>query len=117
MNLLIKQWIYSWKRNISKKKKPVKKETYFHSFENKQVVIAIFLTGSFVFMNGFHSQFKAGKMNSTHSVPGFSNPNQKVHGLFHFYNAGIYKKDQNQLKKHLSLGFQNRKPQKTDFLY
>ena len=32
-------------------------------------------------------------------APGFSNPNQKVHGLFHFYIAGIYETDQNQLKK------------------
>ena len=28
-------------------------------------------------------------------VPGFSNPNQKVHGIFHFYIAGMYKTDQN----------------------
>ena len=32
-------------------------------------------------------------------VPGFSNPNQKDHRLFQFYIAGIYKTDQNQLKK------------------
>ena len=32
-------------------------------------------------------------------VPGFSNPNQKVHELFHFYIAVMYKTDQNQLKK------------------
>ena len=31
--------------------------------------------------------------------PDFSNQNQRVHGLFHFYVAGIYKKDQNELKK------------------
>ena len=37
--------------------------------------------------------------NYTQCVPGFSNPDQKVHGLFHFYIAGIYKTDQNQLKK------------------
>ena len=28
-------------------------------------------------------------------APGFPNPNQKVHGIFHFYIAGMYKKDQN----------------------
>ena len=33
------------------------------------------------------------------SPPAFSNPNQKVRGLFHFYIAGIYGTDQNQLKK------------------
>ena len=32
-------------------------------------------------------------------APCFSNPNQKVHGLFHFYITSIYKTDQNQLKK------------------
>ena len=32
--------------------------------------------------------------NSTQCVPGFSNPNQKVHGLFHFYVLGICKTDQ-----------------------
>ena len=32
-------------------------------------------------------------------APVFSNPKQKVHWLFHFYISGIYKKDQNQLKK------------------
>ena len=36
---------------------------------------------------------------SSQCAPGFSNPNQKVHGLFHFYIAGIHKTDQNQLKK------------------
>ena len=28
-------------------------------------------------------------------APGFSNPNQKVHGIFHFYVASIYKTNQN----------------------
>ena len=32
-------------------------------------------------------------------APGFSNPNQKVHGLFHFHIADMYKTDQNHLKK------------------
>ena len=36
---------------------------------------------------------------SSQCAPGFSNPNQKFHGLFHFYIVGIYKTDQNQLKK------------------
>ena len=31
----------------------------------------------------------------TQCAPGFSNPNQKVHGTFHFYVEGLYKKDQN----------------------
>ena len=35
----------------------------------------------------------------TQCVRAFSNPIQKVHGLFHFYIAGIPKTDQNQLKK------------------
>ena len=32
-------------------------------------------------------------------VPEFSNPKQKVHGLFQFYIAGKYETIQNQLKK------------------
>ena len=31
---------------------------------------------------------------NTQCVPGFFNQNQKVHGLFHFYIAGIHKTDQ-----------------------
>ena len=34
--------------------------------------------------------------NASQCFPGFSNPNQKVHGLFHFYIAGICKTDQNE---------------------
>ena len=37
-------------------------------------------------------------------VPGFFNPNKKVHGLFHFYNAILYKIVQNQLKKPSVIG-------------
>ena len=32
---------------------------------------------------------------STQCASGFSNPNQKVHGIFHFYIVGMYKTDQN----------------------
>ena len=32
--------------------------------------------------------------NNAHCAPGFSNPNQKVHGIFHFYIAGMYRIDQ-----------------------
>ena len=35
----------------------------------------------------------------TQCAPGFSFPTQKVHGIFHFNIAGMYKTDQNQLKK------------------
>ena len=35
----------------------------------------------------------------TQCAPGFSNPNQKVHGLFHFYNGVMHMTVQNQLKK------------------
>ena len=46
---------------------------------------------------------KSGEFSITHlnaqCVPVFSNPNQKVHGLIHFYIAGIHETDQNQLKK------------------
>ena len=37
-------------------------------------------------------------------APGFFNPNKKVHGLFHFYNAIVYKIVQNQLKKPSVIG-------------
>ena len=37
-------------------------------------------------------------------APGFFNPNQKVHGLFHFYNADMHKTVQNQLKKPSVIG-------------
>ena len=37
-------------------------------------------------------------------APGFFNLNQKVHGLFDFYNAVIYIKVQNQLKKPSVIG-------------
>ena len=37
-------------------------------------------------------------------APGFFNPNQKVHGLFHFYNAVVYKTVENQLKKPSVIG-------------
>ena len=37
-------------------------------------------------------------------APGFFNPNKKVHGLFHFYNAILYKIVQNQLKKPSVIG-------------
>ena len=30
----------------------------------------------------------------TQCVPGFSNPNQKVNGIFDFYIAGMYKTNQ-----------------------
>ena len=40
-------------------------------------------------------------------APGFSNPNQKAHELFHFYIAGINKKDNNQLKKQLIIRLKN----------
>ena len=43
--------------------------------------------------------FKTTSTYSPQCVPGFSNPNQKVHGLFHFYIAFRCKTDQNQLKK------------------
>ena len=39
------------------------------------------------------------KISRTQCVPVFSNPNQKVHVLFHFYIANRHKTDQNQLKK------------------
>ena len=46
---------------------------------------------------------KKGKKNflivKAQCAPGFSNPNQKVNGLFHFYIVVMHKKDQNQLKK------------------
>ena len=35
----------------------------------------------------------------TQCAPGFFNPNQKVHGIFHFYVEGLYKTDQNQFEK------------------
>ena len=37
-------------------------------------------------------------------APGFFNPNQKVHGLFHFYNADMHKTVKNQLKKPSVIG-------------
>ena len=37
-------------------------------------------------------------------APGFFNPNQKVHGLFDFYNAVMHKTVQNQLKKPSVIG-------------
>ena len=37
-------------------------------------------------------------------APAFFNPNQKVHGLFHFYNADMHKTVQNQLKKPSVIG-------------
>ena len=37
-------------------------------------------------------------------APGFFNPNQKVHGLYHFYKAVIYKRIQDQLKKPSDIG-------------
>ena len=36
---------------------------------------------------------------NTQCTPTFSNPDQKVHGVFHFYIAVICKKIQNPLKK------------------
>ena len=40
----------------------------------------------------------------TQCAPGIFNPNQKVHGLFHFYNADMHKTVQNQLKKPSVIG-------------
>ena len=37
-------------------------------------------------------------------APGIFKPNQKVHGLFHFYNADMHKIDKNQLKKPSIIG-------------
>ena len=37
-------------------------------------------------------------------APSFSNPNQKVHRLFHFYNADMHKTVKNQLKKPSVIG-------------
>ena len=37
-------------------------------------------------------------------APGSFNLNQKVHGLYHFYKAVIYKTIQNQLKKPSVIG-------------
>ena len=50
-------------------------------------------------------------------APGFFNPNQKGHGLFHFYIAVICKTDQNQLKKTWSSGLQNSNPKKNPIFY
>ena len=41
-------------------------------------------------------------------APGFFNPNQKVHGLFHFYKAFIYETIKNQLKKSSDIGLPNQ---------
>ena len=40
----------------------------------------------------------------TQCAPGFSNLNQKVHGLFHFYNADMHKRVKNQLKNPSVIG-------------
>ena len=44
------------------------------------------------------------KYYSAQCAPGFSNPNQKVHGLFQFYNADMHKTVKNQLKKPSIIG-------------
>ena len=50
--------------------------------------------------------FRKHKMDetTTQCAPGVFNPNQKVHGLFHFYNAVMHKTVQNQLKKPSVIG-------------
>ena len=42
--------------------------------------------------------------NFTQCAPGFFNPNQKFHGLFHFYNADMHKNVKDQLKKPSIIG-------------
>ena len=48
-------------------------------------------------------------------APGFFNPNQKVHGLFHFYKAFIYETIQNQLKKPSDIGLPKQQSSKNRF--
>ena len=48
-----------------------------------------------VSIEGFVYENKETIALSPQCAPGFSNPNQKVHGIFHFCIAGMYKKDQN----------------------
>ena len=52
-------------------------------------------------------QILMGPSQCTQCAPAFSNPDQKVHGLSHFYIVVMYKTIKNQFKKHLLLGFQN----------
>ena len=49
-------------------------------------------------------KLKYGARKGPQSAPGFFNPNQKVHGLFHFYNADMHKTVKNQLKKPSVIG-------------
>ena len=51
-----------------------------------------------VFRGNWHSS------SYSQCAPAFSNPDQKVHGHFHFYIVVMYKKIQNQLKKTSVIG-------------
>ena len=51
----------------------------------------------------------------TQRPPGFSNPNKKVHGIFHSYIADICKTDQNQLEKTSVIRFPKEKSSKNGF--
>ena len=51
----------------------------------------------------------------TQCAPGIFNLEQKFHGLSCFCGFHVCKRVQNQLKKHLSLGFQNSNSKKAKF--
>ena len=55
--------------------------------------------------------------NSSQCAPAFSNPDQKVHGLFTFILQLHMKQFKISWKKYLTSGFQKSNPQKTYFLY
>ena len=59
--------------------------------------------------------FKLSKEKRTQCIPGFFNPNQKVHGLFHFYKAFLYETIQNQLKKPSDIGLPKQQSSKNRF--
>ena len=61
------------------------------------------ILGRFAFYVVFGGSLTHSNYNSQ-CAPGFFNLNQKVHGLFDFYNAVIYIKVKNQLKKPSVIG-------------